>query len=236
MSDELIKSLQSRITALETENRQLIARRQKARQEAESLKAERDRLQTELDDLIATAEQELTQHDEAWKALEQERDELRNKLEAAPDELQAKIRDLETQVRTRDFRDAFGNQVKDLAEGFTIEDLWKFGEFDPAKVETLEDGMVNEIVGKVRQAKPAMFAKAQGAGTNGTETSPGLGQEKPARKPLTLGDAGSRGARDGASLDGPSIRRSEMATPGWMSRNKAAAEAFRAGTLTVLDD
>jgi len=235
MSDELIKSLQSRITQLETENRQLISRRQKARQEAEALKAERDKLRADLDDLLTTAETELGQNDEAWQAIEAERDELRAKLDAAPDELQAKIRDLETQVRTREFKDVFTGHVKDLAEGFTVEDLWKFGEFDPAKVETLDEGTVKEIVGKVRQAKPAMFARPSGPGTNGTEGSPGSGQERPVRKPLTLGDSGSRGTRDGTS-EGPTIRKSEMSRPGWMSKNKAAAEAFKAGTLTVLDD
>ena len=101
-----------------------------------------------------------------------------------------------------------------------------------AEADKIDPAQITEFVGKAREAAPYLFVTPVASG-NGAALN-GASQAK-IRAPLTVAESSSRGARDTASST-MSISKSMMGTPGWMTKNKAEAAAFKSGDYTVTDD
>lgn len=222
MSDELIKSQNNRIAELEKAKAQLEVALRGERKDRKALK-------DEIDTLKAGVGNDAEKYKKEFDDLLKDRDEWQRKANAAPTEKDAEINKLRTDLRTRDYEDLFKDAVgKELADGWTVRDLWHYGEFDPAKVDKIDPSQITELVGKVKTTKPGMFLKPDDAGN----ASNSQGTARPALTGAT--DAG-RGARDTAS-GRISYRRIDTATPGWMTKNPALAAAISAGTAVLLPD
>lgn len=227
MSDELIKSLNQRIAELERRVAQAEVSRKEARRERDTLKEQLTAKAAELDELTARAGAAAGEADKLKAALEAERDEWKGKATAAPTEQAARIAELETALRTRDFRDAFGKAVGDeLGEGWDVDDVWRYSGFDPAKVDTLDPDQITELVGKAREAKPGLFSKPAAPGNGASHGT--------IRPPLKVSESPGRGARDSVS-GRVTYKRADLARPGWQTSNPALAQAFKDGTAVLLD-
>jgi outer membrane murein-binding lipoprotein Lpp len=224
MSDELIKSLNGRIAELENSRATLQAK-------LKGEQKEHNRLRTELEKSAGSAANEVGALRKQVDELTKDRDGWQQKANAAPTEQAARISELETTLRTRDHRDAFKDAIgKDLADGFTVEDLWHYGQFDPAKVDKLDPQQITELVGKVKEAKPLLFVRPDAAGNAATTQ----GVQK---TPLTVRTDVSRGARDNVASS-TRYTRKEVQSPGWMNtpRGKQILEARKAGTAEQVDE
>ena len=252
MSDELIKSLNGRIAQLEQDKASLKVALNGARKDlkrssesadtaaAELAKAQK-KYQTDLESLAKDRDEFKAKLDSAPKAddlakLTNEIETWKSKATAAPDDKDATISELQNKIRSRDFRDEFTKHIGDnLAPGFSVEDLWHYAEFDPAKVEALDDKAISEVVGKVRQAKPGIFAPPAATGNSGTQTTTSGTAQGTARQPLKVAAEAGRGARDTASGQ-VSYRLSDLRSPTWQKDNPTLAKAMQDGNAVPLDD
>ena len=230
MSEDSLRFLQSEVSRLQKELADVRAEAKSYRIKAKEARAERDAKQAELDDLLAKAGDEFDSIDEQLAALQDERDEWKQKAEMSPGEVGEKVRALEAEIRNRDIKEKFNGITGELADGLSLDDLFKLHGFDPSAVDPAEL-KVDDLVKGWREAKPGTFKPAQ----TGQESSPG-GTQRPTRPaPLTVPEGSSRGGRDTASHT-VTIPRSMMREPGWMTKNKAEAAAYVAGEYVLSDD
>lgn len=253
MSDELIKSLERQITTLQSQLSAVqseSAGRDKEikdlRRERRDLKAQMETIEADAkakyDELMEQVNQEVTTWETEKAAIAKERDDLQARLSAAPQEKDAEIAQLKLGLRTRDFRDEFAKAVGDkapdgsrLADGWSIDDLWHFGGFDPRAVETLDPAQINELIGKVKESKPGLFAVSRDAPGTGAAPQQNGASQRAARPPLRVDEPPSRGARDG-SAGQVTYNKREIAVPGWEKRRPELYEAISTETAVLLPD
>jgi hypothetical protein len=224
MSEELIKSLNQRISELEKSKADLHAALKIERKEHKSLKEQHD-------DLLSKVDAEFEAVDAEKAELTSKLQEYESKFKAAPDEKDATITELQGKILERDHRDAWNKVIgSELHDKASVEKLWREveykpeGEPDPAKI--------TEWVGKAKEAAPYLFRPTDPAGKAGGPASNGASQVR--REPLKVTDSDGRGARDRTA--GPSTyRRSDVQEPGWESKNKELAQAIRSGEATLVD-
>ena len=225
MSQELIDSLNKRVSELETKNTNLTVALRGERKDAKAAKEQ-------LDDLLAKADKEFSGFDAEKADLQAQLDEWKAKAESTPGEQATEVERLKGEIRTRDHRDEWGKVIgKELHEKASIEDIWQKVGYKP-EADKIDPAQITEFVGKAREAAPYLFVTPVASG-NGAALN-GASQAK-IRAPLTVAESSSRGARDTASST-MSISKSMMGTPGWMTKNKAEAAAFKSGDYTVTDD
>lgn len=227
MSDELIKSLNRRIEELDKQKSDLDVALRIARKEKKEIKAQ-------FDELSAKYETDTKGFDSEKTELAKKVEEYEAKFKAAPDEKDATIGELKAKLLERDHRDAWKDAIgSELHEKASVEKLWREIEYkpdgdpDPAKI--------TEFVSKAKESAPYLFRPTDPAGQAGGAHQTSTSQAKP-KAPLTVASGdGGRGARD-TSSGTVRISRSEMQEPGWMSKDKAKAAAFKAGDYTLVDD
>lgn len=226
MSDELIKSLNQRISELETKNTQLNVALRVERKDAKAVKEQ-------LDDVLAKVDEEFGAFDTEKEELSTKLAEYEAKANAAPDEKDATIKELQGKILERDHRDAWKTAIgPELSDKADISDVWSKAQYKP-EGEPPDAAKITEWVGKAKEAAPYLFRTPDPAGKAGAPPLNGASQGR--REPLKVADTASRGARDTASST-VRISKSVMSTPGWMTKDKAAAAAFKSGDYVVTDD
>jgi hypothetical protein len=208
-SDALIQSMNARINQL---THQVATRNERAKRH--------EREKKELTDLRA-----------AHEALAKERDTWKEKAEAAPSALQAKLDETLGQLRARDHRDAWRDTLSGtLNDKVAIEDVWaKLGYSPGDKVPTADE--IREQAKSAREAAPYLFKPGE-TPTNGSQ-GPKASTPPP---PLTAPIVPSRGAPDNSARRFE-VRKSQSRDPAWMRQNQDNIdEARRAGTLTFVED
>jgi hypothetical protein len=210
MSDELIRSLNSRITELTNENASLRAEAKDRRIKARTVTAERDELKTQLGTLTT------------------ERDTWKGKAEAAPGDKDRRIAELEGTIRTRDHKEAFHRLAK--AAGVREEalaDLWSLSDYK-ADTDTVDEARINQLIGEARTGRPYLFSTAG-------ETPAADSRES--KKPLSPPPGSGRGAPANGSGQ-YRLTASQMRDPKFMmdpKNSKAIAQAQADGNLVVVD-
>lgn len=226
MSEELIRELRARVTELQADTARLKDETIKRRSLIKELRAERDTLRADYQDLSAKADAYLAEHDTKFADLERERDEYKGKAEAPPDD---RIKELEGKLRQREHRDAWGEALSgQLADKAGVETVWREIAYTPGEaVPTPEQ--IKELVGKARDAAPYLFRGAGGSGA-----APGGAQQAARRPALVVGDAASRGVRDGTP---GRVRYTAEDTrqPGWMTKNPGLRQAIAEGRADLAE-
>ncbi len=208
-SDALIQSMNTRINELTA---QLASRKEQAKRHAEQQKG--------VAELRA-----------AHEALIKERDTWKEKAEAAPSALQAKLDEAQAQIRARDHRDAWKEAVGGiLNEKVAVEDVWSKLGYQPGDTIPTAD-QIREQVKPAQAAAPYLFKPGE-MPTNGSQ-GPRSSATPP---PLVAPVAPSRGAPDTAARRFE-IRKSQSRDPAWMRANQDHIdEARKAGTLAFVED
>jgi hypothetical protein len=208
-SDALIQSMNSRINELTA---QVASRKEQAKRHAEQLKS--------VAELRA-----------AHEALIKDRDHWKEKAEAAPSALQAKLDEATGQLRARDHRDAWKEAVADqLNDKVTIDDIWAKLGYQPGEAIPTTD-QIREQVKPAQVAAPYLFKP----GATPTDRPPGP-RTSATPPPLVAPVAPSRGAPDTAARRFE-VRKSDSRNPAWMRANQDNIdEARKAGTLAFVED
>jgi hypothetical protein len=214
--DTLISSLNRRNDELTAEKARMHLENTKWRTQLREVQKERDELKAALGPLTA------------------ERDTWKQKAEATPKELQARVDELSGELKSRDHRDAFLDVLHDeLNEGVTVSDVWAKLGYKPGDG-TPTPEQIKEQVAPLRESARFLFRPAP-AGSG----MPGPGGATQGRQPppsLTTAIAPGRGAPDNAARRFE-VRKSQSRDPRWMRVNRdAIEEARKAGTLTFIDD
>lgn len=171
---------------------------------------------------LREAETELETLRKSAADLATERDGLKVKADATPDEHAARVKALETELRGLKIAGKLGSLATSLAEGVTLDDAFKVLGFDPG---TADPDKLNadELATTWRTAKPGLFKSAASGGSNGQS-----GQQRQALKVETpVG-------RGGPDKGGDSFRvtRENASDALWMQQNQAnLAAAVKAGTV-----
>lgn len=181
------------------------------RRKARTYRDERDKLAKELEQLR-------TEH----ASVATERDSLKQKLTAAPSELQAQLEKLQGEVRTRNHKEAFAAVATELkVRPDALEDLWSLSGYK-AETDTVDVEQIKGLVSTAVTARPYLIQSA----TETVATAP------PAPK---AGPGASRGIPD-KSPAGYQVSKSQLSDPAWYHQNQSAvAEASRNGTLRMID-
>jgi hypothetical protein len=203
------------IASLKTEN---IQRRRAAR----AVKAENATLAARLAEL----EGQVT-------SLTTERDDFKQRLEAAPGDLQKTIDDLKGKLRDRDHKDAWTAALKDspLHEKASVNTLWRELEYQVDS--DVPDALaIKSLVERGKAEVPYLFAPTTDATSGG---APGGARPDQAQPTLPPGPGSGRGApaTDQGSFR---VRRSDLADKAWMQQHGARyAAAYTAGEVTYVD-
>lgn len=207
MSDELIKTLNSENTRLREELAQVRADAARDR----TRKREAVTAKTALEAQIA----ELTTA----------RDALQAKVDSAPANADARVKELETTLKQRDVKDAFRGVEGQLGEGVTLDKLFHVFGFNPSEADVAAL-KVDDMVGEWKKSIPGLF-KAQEA-----ENAPGgHNQRQRLTTDLPTGRAGP--VTDAARF---LVSRQDLTNPDWMQRNQARmSQAQAEGTLVYKD-
>ena len=214
-SNSLVKSLNTSITELTNE----LAT---TRAEAKDKRIKGKQATVKLDEALKELENVRKQVDAAHL----ERDSFKDKLNASPHEYAVKLKDLENQIKTRDIKDLFSPLKEKLADGISLEDLFKIHEFNLDEVDSASI-KVDELAKTWRDAKPGLFK------TEGDPSAAADAAKAVAKAPLRVSEAAGRGGRDTSSP--LTYRKSDVQTPGWDVKNKSLAEAIGNGTATLID-
>jgi hypothetical protein len=163
MSEETIRVLNEQLRTLQSENAKL--RDENAKRRVES-KAKDTKIKEYEADILAL--------DEERKTLGMDRDTWKTKAETTPTEHAAKVKELETAIRTRDHRDAFREAVAaKLHPKASIEDVWAKINYEPGEaLPTAEQ--LTELVGKAQEAAPYLFKSDPPGGDGRAQAGQGL--------------------------------------------------------------
>lgn len=209
--------------------------RKEARREAAAYKAQIDTIKSETEAEVnewrqkyEAKEAEHAELAEQWlaelDATEAQRDEFRTIAEAAPDE---RITQLERQIKLGKIREKFRGIEPDLAEGFDLDRAWKATDFDPAKVEDVDNFNAEELAAEWRKTVGGLFKPTVEGQT------PAQG---PVRKPalMVAAEVPSRGARDstGSRI---TYKREDISPPGWAAKNPTLYEAIQNGNAVEVE-
>lgn len=168
MSDELIKSLQGEITRLNAVNAKL-------NEEAKTRRLKNKKLQEQNDQLTEMA-----------SSLAEERDRLAAMSEAAPNELQAKIDELQGQIRQRDHRTAFDRLAKESkVREDALEDFWSLSGYKP-EADEIDEKSIKAVIDKTLQGRDWLKAAPEPDGSTrrpemggqATQFAPGPGSSR----------------------------------------------------------
>lgn len=174
---------------------------------------------------LAAAEAKIAAHDKALSTVTADRDSWKGKAEAAPNDKDARITDLEGQLRGITHRKAFDKEA--TLKGAKPEALDALWAVSGHKVEgdTPDSTRITEVVGQLVTSQAYAFTPAAGAIP-----------AKPNKSVLPAGAGAQRG--EPATPSGAyAVRKSDMRSAAWMHANQAAiAAAQKAGTLVVTDD
>jgi hypothetical protein len=144
MSESLINSLNERLSRLERENAELRSEAKKYRQAKSKVGTEAETLRKQVEDLA------------------RERDTFKAKAEAMPSDQAKRINELESSIRQRDHKDAFGSVLSGkLADKVTIDDVWQKIGYEPGETVPPADQLAG-LVSKARDAAPYLFASDAG--------------------------------------------------------------------------
>jgi hypothetical protein len=198
MSEELIKSqaaeisrltalLQSTTTQLQTTTQESMKRRERIK----AMKAEAEKSAAEKAELAKAVSDAAAERD----AVVKERDEVKGRAAAAPDEKDAKIKELEGKVRERTHRDAFAKAAKELKlREDSVDDALAVLKYTPEGDEP--DGeRIKALIGEVLQTRPHWAEPAaDAASTAPADAGKGAPLTLPAKGP---GPGAERGGREG---------------------------------------
>jgi hypothetical protein len=208
MSDELIRSLNSRVAELE---------RSLAETRAEAKKHRLAKRQME---------QDLAKIADAYESLEKEFEGLQAEVENDPVTADERVQALEKQLKTRDVQDAFRDAG--LADGIKFEQVLKFFDVDPLAVDTTK---ASELLKGWREAAPGLFKQADAAKAEAAPRGATQGQAQG----LDLSHLAGRGGRD-TSPGSFQVRKSDLTNPEWMRTNQAAyAKAIADKAVAYVD-
>jgi hypothetical protein len=168
----------------------------------------------------------------AHEALIKDRDQWKEKAEAAPSALQAKLDEATGQLRARDHRDVWREALTgQLNDKVTIEDIWAKLGYQPGDTVPTPD-QIREQAKAAREAAPYLFVP----GATPTNGSQGPRSSATPPPPLVAPVAPSRGAPD-SSARRFEVRKANMRDPAWMRQNqKQIDEARQAGTLHFVEE
>lgn len=205
MSDALITSLNEQLTSARGE----AAKYRKGRREA---LGEVEALRKQVESLTA------------------ERDQFKQKAETTPNELQAKVEALTSEIRTRDHRDAFSRSVGGrLVDKADVNHVWQALNYQPGEaVPTPEQ--VEEQLGKAREAAPWLFREGSGVTPQSSPGGTTHGFQVPATQPPPGSGRSDSGTSSGRFVVSPQ----QMGDPAWMQANQQRiADAYASGALVV---
>lgn len=155
-----------------------------------------------------------------------ERDDFRAKAEASPGEHAATIKDLQSKLRARGVADKFADHAKELADGVTLDKLFKAAGFDPTSEEA-EKADPAELVKGLKTSDPYLFKPAGST----PAAAPG-GAQRPAlqtQTPTGRGDPVTAGSQF-------KVRAADVNDANWMRANQANLSAAQAaGTVVWVD-
>lgn len=198
MSDELVSHLKGdreRFESQATKYRQINARLKKLLEEKDAQIAqyqERDAAAQEIAD--------------AYEALESENGELKQRLDAGPDEWRTKYEETQKQLSERDHRDAWRDAIgAELQEKVTPDKLWREMGYTPEGAP--DPAAIRRMAAEAREAAPYLFKPA-----GETPAARPGDRAATARQPLDEGLPGGRGSRDTAPAK-LRVRRSDLADP-----------------------
>lgn len=192
-------------------------------------------LQRQLTEANAEAKKRRLQFKTTSKELAEikaEREQLareRESLKASPSEWQAKAEKLQSELRTRDHREAWLKVVgENLADKVPLEEVWSkiqytVGENIPSESE------IKSQVKAARDVAPYLFRE----GSEPRTPAP-AGAQPPSKAPSHVPFEASRGDRDTGNHRFV-VRQSDMQNGGWMMANsRAIAEASKKGILDII--
>lgn len=210
MSEALISSLNSRISELMTEKANLNAAIKEARRERKEATEKLDALTKQVETLTT------------------ERDGFKAKAEAGPTEQTKRITELESQIRGRDFRDAFraAARTANVNEAH-IDDLFTLSGLKPPESGDIKPEGFTEFLTAAATSKPWAFATA-----DANANPPASGGSTAGTLPGATPKAPPPGAgRSASSPPTAQVRytSAEVATPGWQARRPELVEALKAG-------
>jgi chromosome segregation ATPase len=190
----------------------------------QELQSAHEALQTEYDDFLAKADQE-------FQTADQQVQEWRSKAETSPDEMAQKLRDLETQIKTRDVKAKFKDLESTLSDGFDLDTAFEVMKFDPTKVEDIEKLDAAELAKQWREARAGLFKPGETP-----KDAPGGATQGSRKPPLTVAEElPSRGGRD--SVTGKvQYKQSELAQPGWYVSKPSLHKALAEGNAERIEE
>lgn len=201
---------------------------------------------TRLSGLLERANAESARRKDQLRAARKDLDEIRPKLEAAekgvaewqaraesrPSEQAERIKALESQLRGRDVVDRLRATLAStdgisLAKGVDVGKILMIAGVDPSA-----DGSdkidLTELVGKVRETDPYLFAPPAGA----TNSAAALGGAQ--KQALQVTAPVGRGAPD-TPVNPVRYTRAELRDPGWQQTRPELAKAIAAGNAVLVE-
>ncbi len=164
------------------------------------------------------------------KTVTADRDGLKQRLDAAPGELQTKVTELQGQLRDRDHRDAFKALYGDATMGINpdvpVETLMRELKYE-AKADQPDASAIKAVVSGARETHRYLFGQAP--------ADAGKSQAAPAAPAVP--PAGPGLGRGGLSTDsgGMVVKHSQLQNAAWMYENQAKmAEAQSKGLLSIV--
>lgn len=218
MSDALIDSLNRRITELEQRAVKLQAAVTQARHEGKDLRARSSSLEEQV--------QHLTSDRDGWK----------QKAESGPQELQARIAELEGQVRQRDHRDAFRQAAttSGVSPAF-VDDLYTLSGLKPGDAPA-QPGEFAEFFAAAQTSRPWAFGASPPPGQSGTPTPSGQnGASQGVGLQGTSPPPGAGRSASSAPANGVRYTASEVRKPGWQQARPELVEALQKGTAIFVE-
>lgn len=223
MSDQLIASLNQRVSELTSQNAQLNAALKQERGQRKALRTDLEQLQGQVTTLTT------------------ERDGWKQKAEAAPGEQSQRVADLEGQLRQRDHRDGFREAA--LAAGVKPEavgDLYQLLELKPGDAPPKPEDFA-EPLKTARAARgwafgdtPAADGSHSATAANGTAN--GNGTQGAVKVAATDPPPGAGRSASDTSSARVQYRLGDVAKPGWMQANPTLAKAIAEGNAQCVGD
>lgn len=178
---------------------------------------------------------------ETLQALQAERDELAQQLEADPDGLRGTIKEQTAKLRQIEHEKAWSKALNgELHEKADLQKLWSLIGYHP-DADEVDEAEIQEQVKAAREAVPFLFRASAPVADESAPGGPGgakqaATQQAPAPpKAFDRGLSGGRGApvTGGASM---TVSKRDLSDPAFMQANQSAiAQHGRDGTLVMTD-
>lgn len=219
MSDQLIASLNQRVSELTSQNASLNAALKQERGKRQAIRTDLEKLQAQ----VTT----LTTERDKWKAT----------AESVPGEQSQRVADLEGQLRQRDHRDGF--RAAALAAGVkseAVDDLYALSGLKPGDAAPKPEDFT-EALTTAKAARAWAFGEPPAAdGSTSVADANGTGAQGNLTVNGTPPPPGAGRSASDASPTRVQYRLSDVAKPGWAQTNPTLKTALADGTAVCVGD